>query len=139
MLCKSDKPSIIIIIIIMCACACVAVQGGRGDVTIRWLQWGTVHIYNTALTCMAAAAGGPPAPPITLMAETAQQLLQGIQLLGQLQPFTIILTHDMSMPADGSWPAGLLVNQSMVLTGQLHAQRTVLDMCQVGHRAAGHG
>ena len=110
------------------------------NVSIRWLQWGPVHIYNTTFTCMiAAAAGGPPAPPITLMAGTAQQLLQGIQLLGQLQPFTIILTHDMSMPADGSWPAGLLVNQSMVLTGQLHAQRTVLDMYQVGDRDAGRG
>ena len=125
--------------LIVCVCACVSVQGDMSNVTIRWLQWGPVHIYNTTLICEAAAAGSPPAPPITLVAETAQQLLLGIQLLGQLQPSTIILAHDMSVPADGSWPAGLLVNQSMVLTGQLHSGRTVLDMYQVGNRPAGHG
>ena len=38
-----------------------------------------------------------------LVAEAAQQLQVGLQLLGQLQPFTITLVKDMSVPTS-SWP-----------------------------------
>ena len=119
-------------------------QGSSSNTTlaIRQLQWGPVQMYNTTLTCEAVAAvtaagGGTgnapyaPPPPVTLVAETAQQLLRGIQLLGQLQPSTITLARDMSVPAD-SWPAGLKVTQSLVLAGlPPPALRTVLDMYQV--------
>ena len=65
------------------------------------------------------------------MAETAGQLLTGIQLLGQLQPFTITLARDMSVPAD-SWPKGLRVNRSMVLAGlPPPGPRTLLDLYKV--------
>ena len=97
------------------------------------LQWGPVQIYNTTLTCGAAAASNAAAtpPPVTLVAETAQQLLRGIQLLGQLQPSTITLARDMSVPAD-TWPKGLVVNRSMVLTGlPPPAPRVLLDLYQV--------
>ena len=100
---------------------------------IHKLQWGPVQMYNTTLTCLAVAALSPtpPPPPVTLVAETAQQLLQGIQLLGQLQPSTITLVRDMSVPAD-CWPAGLKVSKSLVLAGlPPPAPRTLLDMYQV--------
>ena len=89
-------------------------------------------IYNTTLTCGVVAPGaGSPAPPVTLVAETAGQLLAGIQLLGQLQPFTITLARDMSVPAD-TWPKGLRVNRTMVLAGlPPPAPRTLLDLYQV--------
>ena len=99
-------------------------------------------MYNNTLTCesvaaVTAAGGGTrnapyaPPPPVTLVAETAQQLLRGIQLLGRLQPSTITLARDMSVPAD-SWPAGLKVTQSLVLAGlPPPAPRTLLDMYQV--------
>ena len=93
-----------------------------------------MQIYNTTLTCGAAAASNAAAtpPPVTLVAETAQQLLRGIQLLGQLQPSTITLARDMSVPAD-TWPKGLVVNRSMVLTGlPPPAPRVLLDLYQVG-------
>ena len=118
------------------------VQGNSssGDIIVHTLQWGPVQICNTTLTCRAVAAvagTSPPLvtpaapPPVTLVAETALQLLWGIQILGQLQPSTIILTRDMSVPAD-TWPKGLLVNQSMVLAGlPPPAQRTLLDLYQV--------
>ena len=93
-----------------------------------------MQVYNTTLTCRpaaAAASGAAGTPPVNLVAETPAQLLQGIQLLGQLQPFTITLARDMSVPAD-TWPTGLRVNRSMVLTGlQPPAPRTLLDLYQV--------
>ena len=65
------------------------------------------------------------------MAETAQQLLVGLQLLGQLQPFTITLAKDMSVPA-ASWPNGTLVGYAVVLAGlPPPAPRTILDLYQV--------
>ena len=118
----------------------MAAQGnntGRNSSTLslHQLQWGPVQMYNTTLTCEAAvsvAASSPYAPPpVTLVAETAAQLLAGIQLLGQLAPSTITLARDMSVPV-ATWPAGLLVNQSMVLAGlPPPAPRTLLDMYQV--------
>ena len=106
----------------------MAVQGG--NVTIRHLQWGPVHIYNTTLGCVAEA-GGPPAPTVTLVAETPAQLQWGILLLGLLQPFTVILPRDMTVPVD-SWPAGLVLNASMVLRGLPPPNpRTILDLNQV--------
>ena len=66
-----------------------------------------------------------------LMAKTAQQLQVGLQLLGQLQPFTITLVNDMSVPAS-SWPKGIVVNYAMVLAGMPPpAPRTILDLYQV--------
>ena len=97
---------------------CVPLQGGGRGLSIRQLLYGSVQIFNTTLTCeVAVAAGSPAAPMPTLMAETVQQLQWGIQLLGQLQPSTINLLRDMSVPADGTWPRGLYVNRSMVLAG----------------------
>ena len=102
-------------------------------------------MYATSVTCGTVAAttataaavastassSAPDTLPTFLVAETAGQLLQGIQLLGQLQPSTIILARDMAVPAD-TWPKGLLVNQSMVLAGlPPPAQRTLLDLYQV--------
>ena len=94
-----------------------------------------MQVYNTTLTCRPVASSGSgadvPPPPVNLVAETPAQLLLGIQLLGQLQPFTITLARDMSVPAD-TWPTGLKVNRSMVLTGlQPPAPRTLLDLYQV--------
>ena len=109
------------------------------DLWIQLLQWGPVKIYNTTLTCGAAAANDTStSPPVTLVAETSAQLLQGIQLLGRLQPFTITLARDMRVPAD-TWPGeGLLVNRSMVLAGlPPPAPRTLLDLYQVRPRAVG--
>ena len=104
-------------------------SSSSNSVTIGQLLWGPVRIVNTTLTCVALA--GASAPPVTLVAQTSQQLQQGIQLLGQLQPFTITLARDMSVPA-GSWPAGLVVNNLMVLTGlPPPAPRTILDLYQV--------
>ena len=99
------------------------------------MQWGPVQVYNTTLTCRpadaAAASGAAGTPPVNFVGETPAQLLQGIQLLGQLQPFTITLARDMSVPAD-TWPTGLLVNMSMVLTGlPPPAPRTLVDLYQV--------
>ena len=115
--------------------ACAA-QGDSSSLTILWLQWGPVRITNTTLTCVAVdSPASPPAPTPTLVAETAHQLQWGIQLLGQLQPSTITLARDMSVPADGSWPVRLFVNRSMVLAGlPPPAPRTVLDMFQVRRR-----
>ena len=119
-------------------CTCGRAQvNSSGDILITQLQWGQVQMYNTSLTCTpaaAAAGGGRGAagtpPPVTLVAETAQQLLRGIQLLGQLQPSTITLAHDMSVPAD-TWPSGLVVNVSLVLTGlPPPAPRTLLELYQ---------
>ena len=130
-------------------CTCPSpVQGNNssGDIVINTLQWGLVQIYNTTLTCGAAVAAANSttpvtlvAPPVTLVAETALQLLWGIRVLGKLQPSTIILPRDMAVPAD-TWPKGLLVNRSMVLTGlSPPAQRTILDLYQVrsGGRRSG--
>ena len=105
------------------------------DLLITQLQWGSVQIYNTTLTCtLLGSATSTVAPPVTLVAETSQQLLQGIRLLGQLQPFTIMLARDMGVPVDG-WPKGLLVNKSMVLAGlPPPAPRTLLDLYPVRHR-----
>ena len=113
-------------------------QGGNSSgstFVIQLLQWGPVEIYNTTLTC-AQVADSPAAPPLTLVAETAQQLLQGIRLLGQLQPSTITLARDMSVPAD-SWPGSdLLVDKSLVLAGlPPPAPRTLLDLYQVRRMA----
>ena len=100
--------------------------------TIQQLLWGPVQIFNTTLTCSAAAAGSLSSPPPTMfVAENPAQLLMGIRLLGQLHAFAIILARDMTVPAD-TWPAGLLVNRSMVLAGlPPPARRTVLDLYQV--------
>ena len=120
----------------------------NGDAFIQKLHYGPVQMYITTLTCTegghtGATAGStptPPAalaapPPVTLVAETAQQLLWGIRVLGQLQPFTILLVRDMSMPAD-TWPKDLLVNRSMVLAGlPPPAPRTLLDLYQVSPKA----
>ena len=102
------------------------------------LLWGPVQMYNTTLTCTAVAEGDvATAPPVTLVAETGQQLLRGIQLLGQLQPSTITLARDMSVPAD-TWPHDLVVNRSMVMAGlPPPAPRTLLDMYQVRHLDTG--
>ena len=115
-------------------------NSSSGDAIITQLQWGPVQIYNTTLTCRATTSVGSDVapPPVTLVAETAAQLLLGIQLLGQLQPSTITLARDMSVPAD-TWPKGLMVNRSLVLAGlPPPAPRTLLDMYQVGHGRAGH-
>ena len=109
-------------------------SGGRGVILIHLLQWGPVQMHNTSLIC--GSASGPnivaAAPEVTLVAETSQQLLTGIQVLGQLVPSTIILARDMNVPADGSWPEDLLVNMSMVLAGlPPPAPRTLLDLYQV--------
>ena len=108
--------------------------------TIHQLVWGAVQMYNTTITCTEEAVAGSGSvgsgatPPVTLVAETAAQLQWGIQVLGQLQPFTITLARDMSVPAD-SWPHGLVVNKSMVLAGlPPPSQRTLLDLYQVGGR-----
>ena len=94
---------------------------------INELQWGAVQMYNTTLTCRAAAVP----PPVSLVAETAYQLQLGIRLLGQLQPFTITLAQDMTVPAP-SWPTNLTVNVSMVLAGlPPPATRIILDLYQV--------
>ena len=120
-----------------CHCYITPVQGvnSSSDLFIMQLHWGSVQIYNTTLTCMVSgSATSTVAPPVTLVAETSQQLLQGIRLLGQLQPFTIMLARDMDVPAD-TWPKGLLVNKSMVLAGlPPPAPRTLLDLYQVRHR-----
>ena len=101
------------------------------DIVITQLRWGPVQVYNTTLTCGAPATAVDAAPPVTLVAETAAQLLTGIQLLGRLQPSTITLARDMSVPA-GSWPKGLMVNRSMVLAGlPPPGPRTLLDLYQV--------
>ena len=73
-----------------------------------------------------------------LVAETAQQLQVGLQLLGRLQPFTITLVKDMSVPAS-SWPKGIVVDYAMVLEGlPPPAPRTILDLYQVrGHAVGG--
>ena len=117
-----------------CHCCIAPLQGvnSSSDLIITQLQWGSVLIYNTTLTCsVSGSATSTVAPPITLVAETSQQLLLGIQLLGQLQPFTIVLARDMAIPAD-TWPKGLLVNKSMVLEGlPPSAPRTLLDLYQV--------
>ena len=111
-------------------------RSNGSDVTIQQLQWGPVQMYNTTLTCVASAA---TSPQVTLAAASAQQLLWGIQVLGQLQPSTIILTHDMAVPAD-SWPKGLMLNRSMVMGGlPPPAPRTVLDLYQVGTKWAQSG
>ena len=117
------------------------VQGinSSSDLIIMQLQWGSVQIYNTSLTCTVSGSAtstvaGSRGPPVTLVAETSQQLLLGIQLLGQLQPFTIMLARDMGVPVDG-WPKGLLVNKSMVLAGlPPPAPRTLRDLYQGRHR-----
>ena len=117
------------------------VQGNSssGNITIHQLVWGAVQMYNTTITCTEEAVAGSGsvssgAPPVTLVAETAAQLQWGIQVLGQLQPSTIMLARDMSVPAD-SWPHGLVVNKSMVLAGlPPPALRTILDLYQVGGR-----
>ena len=113
------------------------VQGtsSSGDITIHQLVWGAVQMYNTTITCSAGSGSvSSAAPPVTLVAETAAQLQWGIQVLGQLQPSTITLARDMSVPAD-SWPHGLVVNKSMVLAGlPPPALRTILDLYQVGGR-----
>ena len=71
------------------------------------------------------------------MAETVQQLLAGLQLLGQLQPFTITLAKGMSMPA-ASWPGGITVGHAVVLAGlPPPAPRTILDLYQVRRGGAG--
>ena len=93
------------------------------------------HHQHDADLCGRSSASQPRAPTPTLVAETAQQLQWGTQLLGQLQPSTITLARDMSVPADGSWPVRLFVNRSMVLAGlPPPAPRTVLDMYQVRRR-----
>ena len=94
-----------------------------------------MQVYNTTMTCRPAAAGAASdaavTPPVNLVADTPLQLLWGIRLLGQLQPSTITLARDMSVPAD-TWPTGLIVNRSMVLTGlPPPAPRTLLDLYQV--------
>ena len=106
-------------------------------------------MYNTTLTCSpaaaaagvvgeAAAATADNNPAVTLIVETAAQLLWGIQLLGQLQPSSITLARDMGVPAD-TWPKGLLVNRSMVLTGlPPPAPRTLLDLYRVRLRTGTH-
>ena len=112
-----------------------------GDIIIQQLQWGPVQVYNTTLTCSPAAAAGAASgtPPVNFVAETPQQLLWGIKLLGQLQPSTITLARDMSVPAD-TWPTGLIVNRSMVLTGLTPpAPRTLLDLYQVRWRGRAWG
>ena len=97
-------------------------------------------MYNTTLTCRPVASSGSgadvPPPPVNLVAETPAQLLLGIQLLGQLQPSTITLARDMSVPAD-SWPGSdLLVDKSLVLAGlPPPAPRTLLDLYQVRRMA----
>ena len=109
-----------------------------GDITIHQLVREAVQMYNTTIKCVeavvavaASSAVNSGAPPVTLVAETAAQLQWGIQVLGQLQPSTITLARDMSVPAD-SWPRGLVVNKSMVLAGlPPPAQRTLLDLYQV--------
>ena len=92
----------------------VSMHNSSSSLTILQLHYGPVLMTNTTLSCSAAAAA--TAPAITLVAETAVQLLAGIRLLGQLQPFTIVLARDMHVPAS-TWPAGLLVNHSMVRGG----------------------
>ena len=121
-----------------CTCAPVQVSASSGDKVIQQLLWGPVQMYNTTLTCMAVAGGAvATAPPVSLVAETAQQLLRGIQLLGQLQPSTITLARDMSVPAD-TWPQNLVVNRSMVIAGlPPPAPRTLLDLYQVWHWVGG--
>ena len=112
-------------------------SGASTTVLVRQLQRGQVRMLNTSLTCEGSVAvgGGNPIvhiPAISLLAETAQQLMLGIQLLGQLQPATIVLVRDMQVPADGSWPKGLVVNMSLVLTGlPPPAPPTLLDLYQV--------
>ena len=102
---------------------------GATTISVHQLQWEAVRMINTTLTCAGAAV---VAPPVTLVAETSQQLSVGIRLLGQLLPSTIILAQDMRVPADGSWPVDLVVNMSLVLTGlPPPAPRTVLDLYQV--------
>ena len=113
-------------------------SSSSGDITIHQLVWGAVQMYNTTITCTEEAVAGSSvssgAPPVTLVAETAAQLQWGIQVLGQLQPSTITLARDMSVPAD-RWPQGLVVNMSMVLEGlPPPAPRTLLDLYQVGGR-----
>ena len=121
-----------LIVCLLWPCLPVQVNASSGDIVIQQLLWGPVQMLNTTLTCMAVAGGAvATAPPVTLVAETAQQLLRGIQLLGQLQPSTITLARDMSVPAD-TWPKGLVVNRSMVLTGlPPPAPRVLLDLYQV--------
>ena len=111
-------------------------SSGSGSILIRRLQWGPVQMLNTTLACGPLSVGNTtttPAPTIaTLVVESWQQLLLGIQLLGQLLPSTIILARDISVPADARWPGGLLVNNSMVLAGlPPPAPRTLLDLYQV--------
>ena len=95
-------------------------------------------MYNNTIICADKAVAGSGsinsgAPPVTMVAETASQLQWGTQVLGQLQPSTITLARDMSMPAD-SWPHGLVVNKSMVLAGlPPPTPRTLLDLYQVKH------
>ena len=113
-------------------CVVVSVQGGNSSssMTIHQLQWGPVRIVNTTLTCVAETQATPP-PEVRLVAETAQQLQQGLELLGQLQPFTITLARDMAVPVD-TWPRGLLVQVPMVLAGlPPPAPRTLRDLYQV--------
>ena len=124
------------------------VGSSNGDIIVQQLQWGPVNIYNTTLTCVAPAAAAPPAngtagsaaavaeaasdtPPVTLVAVSPSQLLWGIQLLGQLQPSTVILARDVGVPAS-TWPKGLLVNKSLTIRGlPPPAPRTLLDLYQV--------
>ena len=122
----------------------VRVQSGSSSnltVTIQQLRWGPVQIFNTTLTC-SAAAGSSPSNTLaaTFIAETVQQLLTGIQLMGQLLPSSISLVRDMTVPAD-TWPKGLLVNQTLYLMGlQPPFRRTMLDLYQVwGLRDGGWG
>ena len=125
---------------------CVAVQGGNSSssMTIRQLQWGPVRIVNTTLTCVAVASTASmtqvTAPPgVRLVAETPQQLQHGLELLGQLQPFTITLARDMTIPVD-TWPRGLLVEVPMLLAGlPPPAPRTLLDLYQVRLYVCGGG
>ena len=66
------------------------------------------------------------------MAETWQQLMTGLSLLGQLQPFTITLARGMSVPADANWTRGLSVRYPFRLAGlPPPAPRTILDLYQV--------
>ena len=96
---------------------------------------------HTTLTCNPSFANvstvgydpgiTPGSATAKVVAETSQQLLQGILLLGQLQPFLVSLVQDMAVPA-ATWPRGLVVNSSMVIAGlPPPAPRTILDLYQV--------
>ena len=121
-----------------------------GGLLIRQLAWGSLTMNHTTLTCNPSFANvstvgydpgiTPGSATAKVVAETSQQLLQGILLLGQLQPFLVSLVQDMAVPA-ATWPRGLVVNSSMVIAGlPPPAPRTLLDMyqvCDLGFRALG--